>query len=439
MPHPQNIGIYQSTLMKQSLSTILFLSEQQQEDTAVLADIGKTITDTLEPLTKQVKQIGNDVKVIQQAQGQKKQEPTNARSTSGATKPATTSIPKGPGIITPAGSGKDGSEELSARIDNLTGKVDKIVSLIEQKEFGKEAHQTSLSRVLFFEQEQPEEGGVAWAEWFDAMMEALKRTSHWTVGGRRRISNGTMDAIINDGKTFAGCKEDKECVAVFTKEATPYLMQAVGSDAASVSFMGAGAIGLAFLVKDSDEHEYVFKMETDFGHGAATKHKKIPGAQQQRSGDPAGASQPMVYDHGTFKVFKGALRVDWFLTERLETGSGETKMENILPAEMFGRLNGLVDILRVHSNGFEPSPSKLKYYKVNPGLLNKDLVKAISMPIKKMIDSDVEAALRLAGDWHVKLAQDIIHMAKNKIPTDFHEGNIGIQRNGPEGYLKFFD
>lgn len=423
--------------MKQSLSSFLFFSEQIQqapEDTSVLADIGKTITDTLEPLTKQVKQIGNDVKVIQQAQGQKKQEPTNARSTSGATKPATTSIPKGPGIITPAGSGKDGSEELSARIDNLTGKVDKIVSLIEQKEFGKEAHQTSLSRVLFFEQEQPEEGGVAWAEWFDAMMEALKKH---TSGGWH--DNQTMAAIINDGITFAGCKESKECVAAFTKEATPYLMQAVGSDAASVSFMGAGAIGLAFLVKDSDEHEYVFKMEADSGHGAATKHKKIPGAQQQRSGDPAGASQPMVYDHGTFKVFKGALRVDWFLTERLETGNGETTIENILPSKLFTRLDGLVDILKVHFNGFEPSPSKLKFYEVNPGLLNKDLVKAISMPIKKMIESDVEATLRLAGDWHVKLAQDIIHMAKNKIPTDFHDGNIGIQRNGPEGYLKFFD
>lgn len=424
MPHPQNIGIYQSTLMKQSLSTVLFLSEQQQEDTAVLADIGKTITDTLEPLTKQVKQIGNDVKVIQQAQGQKKQDPTNARSTSGATKPATTSIPKGPGTVTP-GSGES-TEELSARVGDLTGKVDRLVSLIEQKEFG-----ASLSRILFLEQVQPEEGGVAWAEWFDAMMEAYNETQYGP--------NQTMEAIISDGRTFIGCSSEKECVARFTKEATPHLMRAVGSDAASVSFMGAGVIGLAFLVKDSDEHEYVFKMETDSGHGAATKHKKIPGAQQQRSGDPAGTSQPMVYDHGTFKVFNGALRVDWFLTERLETGSGETKMENILPADMFGRLNGLVDILKVHFDGFEPSPSKLKYYKVNPDLLNKNFIKAISIPIKKMIGLDVEAALRLAGDWHVKLAQDIVHMVKNKIPTDFHEGNIGIQRNGPEGYLKFFD
>lgn len=422
--------------MKQHLlSSLLFLSEQVQpapEDTSALSDIGKTITDTLEPLTKQVKQIGNDVKVIQQAQGQKKQDPTNARSTSGATKPATTSIPKGPGTVTP-GSGES-TEELSARVGDLTGKVDRLVSLIEQKEFG-----ASLSRILFLEQVQPEEGGVAWAEWFDAMMEALKRTRKHHPAYGEWYNNDTMTAIINDGKTFANCKEDKECVATFTKEATPYLMQAVGSDAASVSFMGAGVIGLAFLVKDSDEHEYVFKMETDSGHGAATKHKKIPGAQQQRSGDPAGTSQPMVYDHGTFKVFNGALRVDWFLTERLETGSGETKMENILPADMFGRLNGLVDILKVHFDGFEPSPSKLKYYKVNPDLLNKNFIKAISIPIKKMIGLDVEAALRLAGDWHVKLAQDIVHMVKNKIPTDFHEGNIGIQRNGPEGYLKFFD
>ena len=52
---------------------------------------------------------------------------------------------------------------------------------------------------------------------------------------------------------------------------------------------------------------------------------------------------------------------------------------------------------------------------------------------------EIETKLRLAGDWHVKLAQDIIRMAETGIPTDFHAGNIGIQRNGPEGYLKFFD
>lgn len=430
--------------MKQSLSSFLFFSEQIQqapEDTSVLADIGKTITDTLEPLTKQVKQIGNDVKVIQQAQGQKKQEPTNARSTSGATKPATTSIPKGPGIITPAGSGKDGSEELSARIDNLTGKVDKIVSLIEQKEFGKEAHQTSLSRVLFFEQEQPEEGGVAWAEWFDAMMEALKKH---TSGGWH--NNQTMAAIINDGITFAGCKESKECVAVFTKEATPYLMQAVGSDAASVSFMGAGAIGLAFLVKDSDEHEYVFKMETDSGHVAATKHKKIPGAQQQRSGDPAGASQPMVYDHGTFKVFKGALRVDWFLTQKLETTSNKYDLENILPRSLFSKLNDLFfGILQPRFKKRNIGSSIFRINKIDQKAFKRNMVGTIATAIKndgfhsEQSREEIETKLRLAGDWHVKLAQDIIRMAETGIPTDFHAGNIGIQRNGPEGYLKFFD
>lgn len=414
--------------MKQHLlSSLLFLSEQVQpapEDTSALSDIGKTITDTLEPLTKQVKQIGNDVKVIQQAQGQKKQDPTNARSTSGATKPATTSIPKGPGTITP-GSG-EGTEELSARVGDLAGKVDKLVSLVEKREF-----RTSLSRILFLEQVQPEDGGVTWAEWFDAMMEAYNETRY---GG-----NQMMDAILSDGRTYANCLSAKECVARFTKEATPHLMRAVGSDAVSVSFMGAGAIGLAFLVKDSDEHEYVFKMETDSGHGAATKLKKIPGAKQQRSGDPAGASQPMIYDHGSFKVFKGALRVDWFLTERLETGSGETKMKNILTWDLFRKLNGVMLILQRHFKGREQLPSQYKAYGVNRDLFDTDMIRAISIPIKKAIGPDVEADLRLAGDWHVKLAQDIVHMAKNKIPTDFHEGNIGIQRNGPEGYLKFFD
>lgn len=416
--------------MKQHpLSSLLFLPEQAQpappENTSSFSDIEKTIKGTLEPLTKQVKQIGDDVKVIQQAQGQKKQDPTNARSTSGATKPATTSTPKGPGTITPGSSG-EGTKELSDRVDNLAGKIDKLVSLVEGREFG-----TSLSRILFLEHVKPEEGGVAWTEWFDAMMKAYNET--------RYESNQTMDAIISDGETYSNCSTRQECVAKFTKEATPHLMQAVGYDAVSVSFMGAGAIGLAFLVKDSDEHEYVFKMEVDTGHGAATKLKKIPGAKQQRSGDPAGASQPMIYDHGTFKVFNGALQVNWFLTERLETGSGENKMENILPYKLFTQLDGLVDILRVHFKGLEPKPSLLKVYGVNRDLFDIDMIRAISIPIKKAIGPDVEANLRLAGDWHVKLAQDIVHMAKNKIPTDFHEGNIGIQRNGPEGYLKFFD
>ena len=429
MLRPLDIGIYQHLPMKQqhSLSSLLFLPEQIQqapEDTSALSDIGKTITDTLEPLTKQVKQIGNDVKVIQQAQGQKKQDPTNARSTSGATKPATTSIPKGPGTVTP-GSGES-TEELSARVGDLAGKVDKLVSLVEKREF-----RTSLSRILFLEQVQPEEGGVTWVEWFDAMMDAYNET--------RYEGNQTMVAILSDGGIYSNCSSEKECFAKFTKEAMPHLMQAVGSDAVSVSFMGAGVIGLAFLVKDSDEHEYVFKMEVDTGHDAETKLKKIPGAKQQRSGDPAGASQPMIYDHGSFKVFKGALRVDWFLTERLETGSGKTKMENILPWELFKKLNGLVLLLRRHFNGSVPLPSQYGAYGVNRDLFDTDMIRAISIPIKKAVGQDVEAELRLAGDWHVKLAQDIAHMAKNNIPTDFHGGNIGIQRNGPEGYLKFFD
>lgn len=336
MPHPSNIGIYQPQPMKQPLSSFLFFSEQIQqapEDTSVLADIGKTITDTLEPLTKQVKQIGNDVKVIQQAQGQKKQEPTNARSTSGATKPATTSIPKGPGTISP-GSGRDnGQDQLSARIDDLTGKVDKIVSLIEQREFGEEV--VKLYKVLF---EQMEYSEIGAADWSTAFLDAHKRKPY----------NDTISEIVTTGITAFGLspysenqKDAKGTIIRFVQESLPYLTQAVGEDAVSVSFLGAGAIGVAFLVKDSDEHEFVFKIETESESSVETKKKKIPGFNQQRSGEPAGASQPMIYDHGSFRVFNNAITLNWFLTQKLETTNNKYDLANILPYSLFSKLNDL--------------------------------------------------------------------------------------------------
>jgi hypothetical protein len=75
-----------------------------EADDALLSggDIGKDVADAvktaLEPVTKDVEQMKKDINVIQKSSGERKQEPTKARSTTGPEQTsAATTIPKGPG------------------------------------------------------------------------------------------------------------------------------------------------------------------------------------------------------------------------------------------------------------------------------------------------------------------------------------------------------
>lgn len=74
----------------------------EAEDTMSL-DLGKDVADALKTtLGPDITQMKKDIEVIQKGAGEKKQEPTNARSTTGPEQTsAATTKPKGPGTISP--------------------------------------------------------------------------------------------------------------------------------------------------------------------------------------------------------------------------------------------------------------------------------------------------------------------------------------------------
>ena len=78
----------------------------EAEDTISL-DLGKDVADAIktaiEPIDKRLGQIEKDVNVIQKGSGEKKQEPTKARSTTGPEQTSSaTTVPKGPGTVSPS-------------------------------------------------------------------------------------------------------------------------------------------------------------------------------------------------------------------------------------------------------------------------------------------------------------------------------------------------
>lgn len=75
----------------------------EAEDTTNL-DLGKDVADALKTtLGPDIDQMKKDIEVIQKASGERKQEPTNARSTTGPEQTsAATTKSKGPGTISPS-------------------------------------------------------------------------------------------------------------------------------------------------------------------------------------------------------------------------------------------------------------------------------------------------------------------------------------------------
>lgn len=111
----------------------------EAEDTLNL-DIGKDVADAvtkaIEPLSKDVEQMKKDINVIQQGTGERKQEPTKARSTTGPDQTtAATSVPKGPGTtsattIKPATTERDEKpdKELNRKVEDIDKKLQSLVA-----------------------------------------------------------------------------------------------------------------------------------------------------------------------------------------------------------------------------------------------------------------------------------------------------------------------
>lgn len=112
----------------------------EAEDAATSLDIGKDVADAvttaLEPVTKDVDQMKKDIQVIQKSSGERKQEPTRARSTTGPNQTiAATTVPKGPGTASPTGTtstGESGNKNLEKDVETIKSQVSTLTNMAKE-------------------------------------------------------------------------------------------------------------------------------------------------------------------------------------------------------------------------------------------------------------------------------------------------------------------
>jgi hypothetical protein len=249
-----------------------------------------------------------------------------------------------------------------------------------------------------------------------------------------------------------------DVATAFVEQAKGHLQKAIPADAVSFQFVGAGAVGLAFGVVDADDHEYILKLEVDnFGDwrdqiSSAPKFNKVLNAQ--RKGRSAGSSQPMIYDSGSFTVFRSShtkgTQVNWILLQKFEL-----EVDSVHIQELRNQIVQLFDAINIVYSLAKASRLQTRTDEIEFGRLGA-ITKTMNFPFgseesKKQLAAYVrkrtgekniklvDEFLRLAPDWVEVLVEDVINMALAGLKSDFHIGNVGIQRNGPEGYFKFFD
>lgn len=124
---------------------------------------------------------------------------------------------------------------------------------------------------------------------------------------------------------------------------------------------------------------------------------------------------PMIYDQGSFEYPPGSNNtIDWVVMEKFETLKDHDRQD-------------MDQILDVITDRFASGDTKDKVEDINTySDLEKDIIKNIG------------PNLRLKDDWFKKLVRGMVKLKKAKI-ADFHAGNIGIRRIGPEGEFIFFD
>lgn len=112
----------------------------EAEDAGMTIDVGKDVADAvktaLEPVTKDVDQMKKDIQVIQKATGERKQEPTRARSTTGPEQTlAATTVPKGPGTASTTGTtstGGGGNKNLEKDVETIKTQVSTLTDMAKK-------------------------------------------------------------------------------------------------------------------------------------------------------------------------------------------------------------------------------------------------------------------------------------------------------------------
>ena len=124
---------------------------------------------------------------------------------------------------------------------------------------------------------------------------------------------------------------------------------------------------------------------------------------------------PMIYDQGSFEYPPGSGEtLDWVVMEKFET------LDAYEQREMNHLLNVITD--RFARGDTQDEVEDINTYSKS----EKDIIEEIGK--NKM----------LKDDWFKKLVGGMVKLNKVKI-ADFHAGNIGIRRIGPEGEFIFFD
>lgn len=176
--------------------------------------------------------------------------------------------------------------------------------------------------------------------------------------------------------------------------------------------LGRGTYGNAFLLGDK-----ILKIEHGYGTNQFDSAARAAKAIEALYGrEELGRIVPMIYDQGSFVYPPGSdNKFNWVIMERFET---------IKPNE-FEKMKNLLWVVtsRLFQYGEQKEQTK-----------NLDIY---ADWFKEIVESLGEE-LRLKSGWFQKLVDDIVKL-KSKGITDFHAGNIGIRRVGPEGELVFFD
>lgn len=186
----------------------------------------------------------------------------------------------------------------------------------------------------------------------------------------------------------------------------------ITKNATQFKFIGAGSYGAAFnLGSYVLKIEYSPKSQTAFS--AANRTKESNNALW--SNNELGPIVPMIYDHGTLKYYDKEFF--WIVMEKFETIKNKDKNTFDI---ILGKIYSNIKIARNAKDDLENILSDVKY------------------SIHSIID-DITEDYHLESDWLRKLVSHMISIHSSNLGSDFHAGNIGIRRNGAEGYLVFFD
>jgi hypothetical protein len=178
-------------------------------------------------------------------------------------------------------------------------------------------------------------------------------------------------------------------------------------------FLGAGSYGSAYSIGNKQ----VLKIEPS-SHRAETIASRFDKKMK------TGLHHPMIYDTGKLKTEDGEL--SFAILEKMEIPSDE---ELVAIEQIIEPIHYIMNSVK----RVQQPDGKFKRTPYSP----KDVVKELMLRKADKI-KEIGEKLRLKDDWFEKLVNHMFKVRKEGL-SDFHSGNIGIRRIGPEGYLEFFD